>query len=154
MKKGVDYIGVAVGVILFNEKGEVFLAKRGKAASNERGTWEAPGGSINFGETMKDAIKREIKEEYDIEIEIYKQCNAEDHFIPEERQHWIATTFWAVLVSGEQPKIMEPHKCDAIGWFDLDSLPQPLSIITQIDLQNVFNHKDEVKEILKTKTRL
>lgn len=37
MKKGVDYIGVGVGAIILNDKGEVFLAKRGLKAKNERG---------------------------------------------------------------------------------------------------------------------
>ena len=43
MRAGYDYIGVGVGAIVFNEAGEVFLARRGPRASNERGTWEFPG---------------------------------------------------------------------------------------------------------------
>lgn len=35
---------------------------------------------------------------------------------------------------------MEPEKCDEIGWFRLDNLPQPLSIITKIDLE--YYHKE------------
>jgi hypothetical protein len=30
---------------------------------------------------------------------------------------------------------MGPEKCDDIGWFALDNLPQPLSMITHIDLK-------------------
>ena len=37
MKKGVDYIGVSVGAGMFNKKGEVFLSKRGRKATNEKG---------------------------------------------------------------------------------------------------------------------
>jgi ADP-ribose pyrophosphatase YjhB (NUDIX family) len=122
--------------------GIYFLSKRGQQAKNEKGTWEGPGGSVEFGESMEDALRREMKEEYDIEIEIVKKFPAEDHFIPEEKQHWVATTFWARIKKGYEPKIMEPHKCDAIGWFDLDSLPSPLSIITQIDLKKVFAARD------------
>jgi len=33
------------------------------------------------------------------------------------------------------PKIMEPNKCDEIGWFKLDKLPEPLSTITKLDLK-------------------
>lgn len=135
MKKGVDYIGVSVGAMIFNDEGELFLAKRSKEATNERGCWENPGGSVHFGETLKAAVKREIKEEYGIEIDIIEQFPAQDHIIDQENQHWVATTFLAKIKKGQIPKILEPHKCDQIGWFPLDKLLKPLSIITKLDLK-------------------
>jgi mutator protein MutT len=133
MKKGVDYIGVGVGAIILNDKKEVFLAKRGKKAKNERGTWEFPGGGVEFGERLADAIKREMMEEYGIEIEVVYQLNTHDHIIPEDGQHWVAPSYIAKIVKGE-PKIMEVEKCEEIGWFNIDNLPQPLSLITQASL--------------------
>jgi mutator protein MutT len=141
MKPGIDYIGVAVGAMIFNGKRELFLTKRGKKATNERGCWEVPGGKINFGETLQEAIKREMKEEYGVDIEVTEQLPAADHLIPDEKQHWVPTTFLAKIKKGQKPKIMEPQKCDAIGWFTLDKLPQPLSIITKIDLEVVKKQK-------------
>lgn len=135
MKKGVDYIGVSVGAMIFNEKGELFLSKRSQNCKNERGHWETPGGSVEFGETLMRAVAREMLEEYGVEIEIIEQFPAADHFIPAEGQHWVATTFLAKFKSGQKPKIMEPNKCDEIGWFPLDTLPSPLSLITQADLK-------------------
>ena len=44
MRKGVDYIGVGVGAIIYDRDNRVFLAKRGKEARNETGKWEFPGG--------------------------------------------------------------------------------------------------------------
>jgi len=136
MKKGVDYIGVSAGAMIVNEKGKLFLAKRSQHAKNERGCWENPGGGVEFGETLEDAVQREMMEEYGVHIEIIEQFPAENHLIPEEKQHWVATTFLARIIPGEQPQIMEPDKCDAIGWFSLDNLPTPLSIITQLDIKN------------------
>ena len=134
MKQGVDYIGVAVGTMIFNDKGELFLSKRSQQSKNERGCWETPGGSVDFGERLSDAMKREIKEEFGVEIEILEQFPAADHIIPEEKQHWVAMTFLAKIKRGQKPTIMEPNKCDGIGWFSLDNLPSPLSLITKIDL--------------------
>lgn len=134
MKPGVDYIGVSVGIALVNEKGEIFLSKRGVKATNERGTWEKPGGKVQFGETLEDAARREMKEEYGIDVELIYQFPAQNHRIPGEKQHWVPTCFVARLKFGHVPKIMEPEKCDAIGWFALDNLPKPLSIITKLDL--------------------
>jgi 8-oxo-dGTP diphosphatase len=142
MKRGVDYIGVSVGMMLVNEKGEIFLSKRSHNATNEKGCWETPGGAVEFGETLEEAVKREIREEYGIEIQLVKQFPAENHIIPNEKQHWVATTFLARLKSSQKPKIMEPEKCDAIGWFSLDNLPKPLSIITKLDFKH---HGDEIK---------
>ena len=141
MKKGTDYIGVSAGAMILNDKGELFLSKRSQHCKNERGHWETPGGSVEFGETLKQAAKREIKEEYGAEIEIIEQFPAADHLIPREKQHWVATTFLARFKPNQTPKIMEPDKCDEIGWFALDNLPQPLSLITQLDLHEYARRK-------------
>jgi 8-oxo-dGTP diphosphatase len=135
MKKGADYIGVSSGAMVFNEKGELFLAKRGKKARNERGCWETPGGGVEFGETLEQCARREMLEEYGVEIEIFEQFPAADHLIPAEKQHWVATTFLARMKPGSVPEILEPEKCDDIGWFPLDKLPMPLSLITIEDLK-------------------
>lgn len=136
MKRGIDYIGVSAGAMILNDKGEVFLARRGPLAKNERGCWENPGGGVEFGEKLADAVRREIREEYGFEIDILEQFPAADHLIPEEKQHWVATTFLARIRPGQEPKILESGKCDAIGWFPLNHLPEPLSIITRIDLEH------------------
>lgn len=125
MKKGINYIGVAVGAIIFNDKGELFLSKRSQNCTNERGCWETPGGSVRLGEKLADAVKREMREEYGIGIEVIKQFPAADHIIPDEKQHWVPTTFLAKIKKGQKPKIMEPDKCDAIGFFSLKNLPSP-----------------------------
>ncbi len=139
MKIGIDYIGVSVGAMIFNEQGQLFLSKRSQNCKNERGCWEVPGGSVEFGEKLIDAIQREMKEEYGVEIEILKQFPATDHIILNENQHWVPTTFLAKILSNRPPKIMEHDKCDAIGFFPLNNLPSPLSIITKLDLDYYHN---------------
>lgn len=135
MKLGVDFIGVSVGALIFNDKGEMFLNKRSSQARNERGCWEAPGGAVRFGESREVAIKREIKEEFGVDIEIIKLLQTADEILPEEKQHWVATSYIAKIKKGQTPKILEPEKCEDIGWFSLDDLPKPLSYITQLDIK-------------------
>ena len=140
MKKGKDYIGVAAGAMIFNEQGELFLSKRSQNCKNERAHWETPGGGVEFGETLEQAARREILEEYGAEIDIIEQFPTADHLIPAEGQHWVATTFLAQFKTGQVPQIMEPNKCDEIGWFSLGNLPKPLSIITLSDLKEYRNN--------------
>ena len=135
MKAGRDYIGVGVGAMVFNAAGEVFLSQRGPLAKNERGCWEFPGGSVEFGETLAAAVAREFLEEYGMTIEVGDLLGVDDHILPEEGQHWVSPTFLARLASGE-PEIREPGKCSAIGWFGLDALPRPLSAITQLNIDS------------------
>lgn len=89
---------------------------------------------MHFSETLQDAAKREAKEEYVVDIEILEQFPAQNHLIPEEHQHWVPTSFICKIIGNKKPCIMEPDKCDAIGWFSFDKLPSPLSIITTIDI--------------------
>lgn len=133
MRRGVDYIGVGVGAVILNEDGRLFLALRGPAAKNERGLWEFPGGSVEFGERLADALRREILEEYGVQIEVGDLLDVVDHLLPAEGQHWVSPTFICRLISGE-PTIREPGKCAAIGWFALDELPANLTVVTQANL--------------------
>ena len=55
---------VSVGGLIENTKGEILMIK-----SPDRG-WEIPGGQVEEGETLTEALKREIKEETGIDIEI------------------------------------------------------------------------------------
>jgi 8-oxo-dGTP diphosphatase len=133
MKKGIDFIGVGVGAMIFNNEGKVFLAKRGEKVRNEKFFWEFPGGAVIFGEKLYDAIKREFKEEYGIEIRPIELLCVADHILKIEKQHWVSPTFIGLIDKGE-PQINEPNKCAEIGWFNLDNLPSPLMSVSENDV--------------------
>jgi len=133
MKPGIDFIGVGVGAILVNAQGQLFLAQRGEKAKNERGCWEFPGGSVEFGESLSAALTREMLEEFGISIEVGELLDVVDHILPSEGQHWVSPTYICKITSGK-PRIIEPEKCAAIGWFFPAAVPQPLSIISQANL--------------------
>lgn len=137
MKIGKDYIGVAAGILILNKNGEIFLNKRSKKARNERGKWESPGGDVEMGETREEAAKREVKEEFGIDIKILKELKTFDEIIPDGKQHWVSTTYVGELKSKKQPEILEPDKCDAIGWFPITALPKPLSYITGLSIKEL-----------------
>ncbi|MBW4437720.1 MAG: NUDIX domain-containing protein [Pleurocapsa minor GSE-CHR-MK-17-07R] len=133
MRRGVDYIGVGVGAIIVREDGCVFMAQRGPKARNERGLWEFPGGSVEFGETLRDALVREMREEFGVTIEVGALLTVTDHILPEEGQHWVSPSYVCRIVEGA-PVILEPEKCAAIGWFSLDAMPAAITQVSRHDL--------------------
>lgn len=135
MKRGVDYIGVGVGAIIINARGELFMARRGPQAKNERGLWEFPGGSVEYGERLADALRREIREEYGVEIEVGELLDVADHILPDEGQHWVSPTYLCRITSGE-PRILEPGKCTGIAWFSPEQVPPDLTVISKENLAN------------------
>lgn len=58
-----------VGAAILDEDGKILCAQRGYGSL--MGKWEFPGGKIEPGESDKEALKREIKEELNIDIEVY-----------------------------------------------------------------------------------
>lgn len=135
MRRGIDHIGVGVGAILVDDAGRLFLSRRGPLAKNERGLWEFPGGSVEFNETLADALKREMREEYGVEIAVGELLDVVDHILRAEGQHWVSPTFVCRITAGE-PAIREPGKCAAIGWFTPDDVPQDLTVITRANLRH------------------
>ncbi|MBN1876515.1 MAG: NUDIX domain-containing protein [Anaerolineae bacterium] len=136
MQRGIDYIGVGVGAIIVDDQGCLFLARRSPQAKNERDLWEFPGGSVEFGERLVDALKREMREEYGVEIAVGELLDVVDHLLPAEGQHWMSPTFICRITSGV-PTIREPGKCTEIGWFAPDAVPEDeLTLITRENLHH------------------
>lgn len=127
MKQGIDYTAVAVVYFCHDGKGNVVLSKRNSNARDEHNTWDIGGGAMEFGDTVEDTLRKEIKEEYCTDVLDYEFLGYRDVHRDHagKKTHWIALDF-KVLVDREKVKIGEPHKFDDIGWFTLNTLPKPL----------------------------
>ena len=53
---------------LIEKNGKYLIAKRSTGDENVLGKWEFPGGKVKEGETEKDAIEREIREEFEMNV--------------------------------------------------------------------------------------
>ncbi len=135
MKIGEDYIGVGGGVLIFNENDEILLLKRGTESKNEVGFWQKPGGEVDYGERVINSMKREIEEETGLIVEIWGYLPHTDHIIEKDQQHWVAFNYLGRVTSGVA-KIVEPQKCEKLGWFSLDDLPKEIQQTTRESVEN------------------
>jgi 8-oxo-dGTP diphosphatase len=128
-------VKVGFGVILFNDN-RILLGKR--KGSHGEGTWCLPGGHLEFNEKLKDAVKREVREETNFNIEVKDLISVSNDIMYEK--HYITLGFKGEILKGEL-KLMEPHKCERWGWFSLDNLPKPLFIASE---RVINNYKDKI----------
>lgn len=91
-----------VGVVCF-QNDAVLLIQRGKEP--RRGEWSIPGGAVEVGERMRDAARREFREECGGEIELRDLVDVVDLISKDEqgrvRFHYALIDFWAEWVGGE-----------------------------------------------------
>lgn len=60
---------LAVGIAVFNTKGDILLTQRAQVKSQYPGCWEIPGGCAQAGETSLEAACRELREETGIVVQ-------------------------------------------------------------------------------------
>ena len=106
MSETKPYIKVVVGVILNGETGQVLLGQRPKGKPWED-WWEFPGGKIEDGETEKQALVRELKEELGIDV---VSCTPWVTFTHEYPKTIVNLAFWRVTGWQGTPKSLEEQQ--------------------------------------------
>jgi len=82
----------------------VLLVRRG--VEPFRGSWGLPGGAVELGETVVEALRREVREETNLEVEVgrfvsYKDAVGRDPATGRIRHHYVIMFFTARRVGGE-----------------------------------------------------
>ncbi|MHC1567037.1 MAG: NUDIX hydrolase [Candidatus Syntropharchaeia archaeon] len=100
-----NQITVAVGAIVENDKGEILLVRH---VPERGGFWQGkfifPGGKLEVGERIKEGIKREVKEETHLEIELISPIEPFERIVRSQngvKLHVIYIDYIAKVVGGE-----------------------------------------------------
>ncbi len=148
--KGISFTGVTTVFLCHDGKGRILLAKRSANTRDEQGRWDPGGGGLKHGEAVEDNMRRELKEEYNVDpiksgfvgyFDAFRQTPTG------EPTHWIAMCF-VVLVDPNKVKINEPKMNDDFGWFYLNKLPSPMH--SQFDVL-LSKHGKKIKAIVEDK---
>lgn len=94
-------IEVVAGIIYKDDK---FLIAQRNIKKAQGGLWEFPGGKIEKNETHEQALKREIKEEFNADIQVNKYVGENIHYYPEKE---IRLFFYKATLLSEKFEVLE-----------------------------------------------
>lgn len=121
-------VNVVAAVIRDGDR--IFATQRGYGEFKDG--WEFPGGKIEEGETPEAALKREIEEELDTEIEVNELLDTIEYDYP--NFHLSMKCYWCTVLSGdltlkeaEDAKWLRKETLDSVDW-----LPADIQIIDKI----------------------
>ena len=124
-------IEVVAGIIKDGSK--IFATQRGYG--EQKGFWEFPGGKMEPGETPQQALKRELKEELAIDVNVGDFLCTVEHDYP--AFHLSMRCFLCEIASGE-PKLLEheaakwlkPSELRSVEW-----LPADVSVVERLEAE-------------------
>lgn len=114
---------VSVGGIILNEKKEVLVLKRSENDDFLPGFWEIPGGGLDYGENPEEGLKREIKEECGIDVEVLNPVVVTDYFMDkgEDRVHRVEINFTCHPKNKDQAITLSSEHMESM-WTNLDQV--------------------------------
>lgn len=121
-------INVVAAIIRDGDR--IFATQRGYGEFKDG--WEFPGGKVEEGETPQEALKREIEEELETEIEVGNYLTTIEYDYP--KFHLSMKCYWSKIVEGkpvllehEAAKWLTKDTIDSVDW-----LPADLTIIGKV----------------------
>ncbi len=134
-----NIVRVGVGICVIREN-KFLIGKRLNSHGSE--TFSFPGGHMEFGESLEETAKREVKEETGLDVSDIKFLGVTNDIFEKENKHYIT-----IFVSGKsedgEPQLLEPHKCEGWNWITLNELPENIFVSLSNFLKSEFREKLE-----------
>lgn len=118
--------------VFLHKDGKLFLAKRSDSKTLFPGQFEVPGGHIEFGETIEDGLKREIREELHIEINLGEIFNAFTYLSYNNTAHSVEIDYIATMKNPNDQILLNIEDHTEYKW------------VTQTEAQEILSNNLEV----------
>jgi 8-oxo-dGTP diphosphatase len=102
------------------------------------GTWQFPGGHLEFNETIEDCARREVLEETGVRIKSLRLGPYTNDMFVKEQKHYITLFVLAQYASGVL-QVREPEKCERWEWLVWPPDSRPLFLPARNLLKKNFN---------------
>jgi ADP-ribose pyrophosphatase YjhB (NUDIX family) len=113
--------------------GGVILIRR----KNPPPGWAIPGGFVDYGESLEDAVVREMKEETSLDVKLIRQFHTYSDPDRDPRHHTVSTIF--ITTASGTPRA-EDDAAD-IGIFTRNNLPEDIAFDHRQILEDYYNKK-------------
>lgn len=123
-------MGVGAAVVVRNARGQILLVQR-SAHQFGAGKWCFPCGYVEWGEDIRDAARREAREEAGIEVELGEPVFVETNF-HQPGKPTVGVWFDARMLDPNATPVAGDDAA-GVGWFDLES-PPPLAFPNDVVL--------------------
>jgi len=106
----------------FDNIEKVLLPKRATTKKFLPGLYELPGGHIDFGEDLKEGLKREIKEELEVDITIGDPFYVYTYINEIKKSHTIDVVYFARLLDDKQEIVIHPDDHSEYLWISEEEI--------------------------------
>lgn len=136
MKKKRNPVVAVIGVV--KKENQYLLTKR-RSPKSEFNKWQFPGGGLEFGERIDEAVKRELKEETGVDAKIIKRLDRVFEIIREKDNFHGVFFVYLCEMTDKNQKIKINSEASEYGWFtkeeilQLDSLEGTKEMINEIE---------------------
>lgn len=121
--------GVGAVILRSGEPPAVLLIRRGQEPL--KGEWSLPGGAVELGETLEEAIHREVQEETGLDVEPIAIVQAFDRIARDDegrvRYHYVLVDFLCRVRGGSLASASDAEEARWAGLQELDGL-SPLTV--------------------------